>query len=427
MKTRRYVLTTLLLVTISTGLAACGGNTNAGEPTRQSVAEADRTAGPLVAATTTPGLEDSVAGIDENAQTPGTGTPRVLSRRAGTPQATGTPDGLLTPLAVASPTLTEIPTPAGPTETPTPTPLPTPDEQLANQIQQIQSKVEDLRAAVRDRDTTRMLQLQQELTKELPKLQDALKGADAPYAKELQQALSDLDGGMSGDMSKLDSAERHFNTAMGVQTENLKIQDPAQFAGQLADKVAAFEQALNSNDTGRLLGLQKDILNDVATAQQELQGSRSKIAGQVRDALGDVQNGVGGDYSKLNSAYSKLQEAAGRAEQGATPTPIVLATSTPTPTPVTRSQIDLAPYANDVQGKLNSLQQAVTSGTSDDIAKARGELQAAVAKAQDAINKDQSIQAQRFRDALGTAAGAAAGDNAKIADALTQLSNAMKQ
>lgn len=343
---------------------------------------------------------------------------------------------VLTPRPLGSPTrTTPTATPSGPPRTATATVEPTPSAALSRAARDLDDKLDDFRAAVRDGDSQRALSLQRELLAEVDKAEQTARADKTKYGEQMLAALATLRIGLTGDLPKLDAARVELRKiggsaaapagTPGADATAQSIDSLEVFAGQLADKVANFQRALAKNDTAALLSIQEDILLDVERAETQLKDSRARQAELVRSALGDVRAGIAGEPNKLAMAESKLREAAGRSSQTTqTVTPAVTpaATATPQATPSVQPKANAQQLAGELRGGLDTYVRATQEpANQQNLDRTKRELQDQLGRAESAIRDDNSPPAARLRTALGLIRDVLGGDSAKVEPARRAL------
>jgi hypothetical protein len=196
----------------------------------------------------------------------------------------------------------------------------------------------------------------------------------------------------------------------------------------LENKVHAFQQALQTNDTGTMLRLQRDLTSEMAQADPQLQTINSQSADLLRGAMAATRAAFAGDTSKLDEALADVQAAKGdvgtvaAGAAGATGAAGTAGTLKPAQVPVNYQDA-----GGELRNKLNGLQGAVNSHQSaHDVDQRRQDLKDVVAKAGDAMHGATGAQAERMRNALNAAHEAASGDDAKVGDALQLLQQALQ-
>src|SRR2546423_1327175 len=121
------------------------------------------------------------------------------------------------------------------------------------------------------------------------------------------------------------------------------ISDIKGFARDLDGTVGSFQDALQRNDTGSMLRLQKSLADQADQAETSLKGVQSKPAEQVLAAVGAIRAAFAGDTSKLADARVQL-----RIVSGASAAP----TGAPTRGAPTTPAFDAQKVAGGVRDKL---------------------------------------------------------------------------
>ena len=361
---------------------------------------------------------DSVAKAKASATTAAATRPA-----AKVPTKVPTPIGTPTP---APPTAT--PTPSGPTPTPTITPTPAPSYTTTQAAAALQQQVVELQQALAIGDRESILKLQKDLLAALPDAEAAAQADPAPGAEPFREALAELQDGLSGDTTRLASASQKLAAFTG---ENVAangtpgaygltgtpapavepITDIPRYAGDLADKVEAFQTAQG----GDLLRLQEDVLTELQRGETVFGRSTSPQTETLRSGLQDLRQAMGGDTVKFDSAVAKLQQVAGQS-----------AGNTGTATSQTQANsVDVQPIANELNNRLGDLQNAVNSHDQQALENARKALNEQLDKAQSQLANANSAKAKALQNALGPVREAAAGDNAKLDAARAALQQAL--
>jgi hypothetical protein len=267
-----------------------------------------------------------------------------------------------------------------------------------------------------------LLRLQQEILSEAKQDEAALGSDQSPQATALRDAIKGARASVSGDLTKLDAARGQLGQVSGQSaasgaTTAKPITDIKGFAGDLDKTVGSFQDALQRNDTGSMLRLQKSLADQADQAEASLKGVQSKPAEQVLAAVGSIRSAFAGDTSKLADARVQLRMVSG---------------ANPSSANVTVQAVPTAPgfgaqaIAGGVRDKLTSLSTAVhDQQPADEVAKRRDALNTEALKAEAALKGVNDPRADRLRSAITTAREAAAGDDAKVQNALSGLQAAL--
>jgi hypothetical protein len=290
------------------------------------------------------------------------------------------------------------------------------------------SKVDAFRAAASTGSRTDLLRLQQEILADADQAAAGLTLDQSPSAAVLKRALDGVRAGVSGDLTKLDAARGDLAKAAGVDLptagtsssnstgSSRPIADLSRFAADLDNNVNAFQAALQKNDTGSMLRLQRQLSDQAAQADSSLKDAQSKPADEVRAAVASIRTAFAGDLNKLDEAHVHLRTVSGGTATQAT------SQSTPTRT----AQADVLPAGNSLRDRVSGLAMAVRDRQPpDELAKRRDALKAEVAQAEAALNGASDPRADRLRKALGTVREAAGGDDSKAASAQTAVETAL--
>ena len=269
-----------------------------------------------------------------------------------------------------------------------------------------------------------LLRLQQEILTEAGQDEATLGSDQSPQATALRDAINSARSTVSGDLTRIDSARADLGKVSGQAAapganSARPITDIKGFARDLDGTVASFQQALQKNDTGSMLRLQKSLADQADQADADLKGVQSKPAEQVLAAVAAIRAAFAGDTSKLADARVQL-----RMVSGASPAPTAAA-SAPVPS---SAGFDAQAIAGGVRDKLTSLNDAVHDPhqSPDEIAKRRDAVNAEAIKAAAALQSASDPRADQLRSALTAAREAAAGDDAKVQNALRGLETALK-
>jgi hypothetical protein len=236
----------------------------------------------------------------------------------------------------------------------------------------------------------------------------------------MKEAIDGIRDGTAGDFSKLDNARAALGTVLGEPAQANSHQAAAnmtELGTDLENKVHAFQLALQTNDTGSMLRLQRDLTAEMAKADPQLQAINSQQAAMLRGAMAATRAAFAGDTSKLDEALADVQAAKG--ELGTT----AAGTLKPAAAPA-----DIHGPSGELHNKLSQLQAAVNSHQPEkDVAQRREDLKAVVSQAEDAMHGATGVQAEKMKNALNAAHEAASGDDAKADTALKLLEEALAQ
>jgi hypothetical protein len=271
-----------------------------------------------------------------------------------------------------------------------------------------------------------LLRLQQEILTEATQDEAALGSDQSPQAAALRGAIKGARASASGDLTKTDTARADLGRVSGQAapaggTSAKPISDIKGFARDLDSTVSSFQSALQRNDTGSMLRLQKSLADQADQADGTLKGVQSKPAQQVLGAVGAIRAAFAGDTSKLADARVQLRLVTDASSAGVAPTDAGVR-ATPNSGGYNPQAI-----SGGVRDKLTSLSDAVRDPhqSSDEIAKRRDTLNAEALQAEAALKGVTDPRADRLRAALTTAREAAAGDDAKVQAALSSLQSAV--
>jgi hypothetical protein len=323
-------------------------------------------------------------------------------------------DGDSTALATAAAALDKLDSGPGPAQT-------APD--YAGLAASLAAKMDAFETATATASQGDVLRLQQEILAEASQDEAALGSDQSPQAAALRDAIKGARASASGDLTKVDGARADLGrvsgqaAASGASTAK-PITDIKGFASDLDKTVGSFQDALQRNDTGSMLRLQKSLADQADQADTSLKGVQSKPAEQVLAAVASIRSAFAGDTSKLADARVQLRTVSGGAPASAS------ATVKATPGV---SGFDAQAIAGGVRDKLTSLSNAAHDPhqSADEVAKRRDALNSEALKAEAALKSVNDPRADRLRSALTTAREAAAGDDAKVQSALSGLQAAV--
>jgi DNA-binding SARP family transcriptional activator len=273
-------------------------------------------------------------------------------------------------------------------------------------------------------NTPLRLRLQQEILTEASHDEATLGSDDSSQATALRDGVKSARASASGDLSNIDSARANLGKVSGQSADPCAnsakpITDIKGFARDLDSSLASFQQALEKNDTGSMLRLQKSLADQADQAEANLKSVQSKPAEEVLSAVGAIRTAFAGDTSKLADARAQLC-----AVVGGSPVP-----STSASAPVASNPgFDPQAIAGGVRDKLTSLSDAVHDPhqSPDEIAKRRDAVNSEATKAEAALQNVNDHRADQLRSVLTTAREAAAGDDASLEHALSGLDSALK-
>ncbi len=434
MRTPVMRLVTAALLAVAAGCASTSGpetGSPVATPPRPTVASLE-TATPSTGGTLTP----SVAPPPPPTAATTLSSPIALTPLGLTPVASSitTPEVALTP--TPSPTL-------GP---PTSTSTPAPDQATVSAAQSLDQALVAFAQAQAQGDTPATLQAQRQLLETARKVAATARADQSPYGQQLQSALDAVQGAAAGSYDQLNGAHKQLahligspeSAAFGPPTDGSpersdlgtpvvsdlprpatppqsSLPDAAQNLKRALD---AYVQANNTGGPTDLLRAQRDLITATMTAEAVAKDNHSPQGQQLQRALTALHDALGGDAGKFRDAQAALAAVNGSNGTGTSAVDSAAAPAQP---------VDLQPLQNDLDNKLQALQTQRASGDKDAIQKAQTDLQQSIQKASDTLSDDHSPQADRFRDALGTAREAASGDGGKIQIARDQLKAALGQ
>jgi hypothetical protein len=297
---------------------------------------------------------------------------------------------------------------------------------MAAMAKSLAAKVDAFRLAAAANNRADLLRLQPDLLNEAAQDSAALQNDTSAQGEAMKEAIGAIQDGTGGDFSKLDGARADLGKVLGepapAEGEH-KAPNLPELAGDLQNKVAAFQQAINGNDTGAMLRIQRDLTTEFSQVDPQLQTIDSKQADDIRGAIAATQAAFAGDTSKLDEAQADLSAAKGGAPAAAGGKAPVGTNLNAAP----QAPVDLHGPSGELQNRLNALQGAVNSHQPEgELAARRQDLLAQVNTAADAVSGRTGVQAEKYKDALNAAREAANGDNAKIQAAGQLLQEALQ-
>lgn len=291
------------------------------------------------------------------------------------------------------------------------------DTNISQTATTLASKLDNFQTAVAANSRSDILRLQREILAEAEQDAAALRSDQSVQAKALRDVLGTVLSVVSGDLAKLDGARAELGKLAGEPAQSQgankePIADLPRFADDLASKVAGFQEAIQNNDTSKMLALQHALMDQTDRGDAALKDVKSAPAEETRAAIGSIRTAFDGDLRKLEAALIHLRAVSGSSSSAKQPnngTAAVQATPEP-------AKSDVQPVANELNNKLNGLRDTVRDRNRppEDIAKQREALKAEVKKAEEALRGLTGPRADLLRAALTAAGEAAAGDDAKI-------------
>ena len=349
--------------------------------------------------------------------------PATVTRSASTATTGQTPVArALTAAATAitvSPTETMTPTITPTPGPPTATPTPAPGEATLEAAQNVDQALIAFAQAAATGDTRAILQAQQKLLDAATNAETVAGVDQTQYGQALRSALDAVQAAAGGDYDKLNEAHRALAQIAGANATPIAViprpaggnqQSLTDIARSLASAVDAYVKANDSGTRDDLLRAQRDLLAAAANAEAATRNVHSATADQIQKALTAIHDGLSGDTGKFRDAAVAL--GAVTSANGA-------------PSAVAAQPVDLQPLQNDLDNRLQALQNELGDQNKDNLTRAQSDLRDAVQKASDAIANDHSPRADRFRDALGTVQTVAGGDFTKIQEARDKLRAAL--
>jgi hypothetical protein len=281
------------------------------------------------------------------------------------------------------------------------------------------AKIDAFETATATANQGDLLRLQGEILAAATQAESVLDNDQSPQAAALRTAIGSARASASGDLGKIDGARADLSRVSGeavpASTAVAKpIIDIKGFSSDLDRTVAAFQGALQRNNTASILRLQKSLADQADQAEASLKAVQSKPAQQVLAAVGAIRAAFAGDTNTLADARVQLQAVNA-------PAAVV--------SPVTKPGFDPQAIGGGVRDKATSLQDALRDPhqSADEITKRRDALNEEVSRARAALQDIDDPRADALRAALTAAREAAAGDDAKIDSALSSLQAALRE
>ncbi|MHB0870912.1 MAG: hypothetical protein ACYC5J_15875 [Chloroflexota bacterium] len=184
---------------------------------------------------------------------------------------------------------------------------------MANELSR---KVDSYKDAQDRGDRTTLLRLQQELSEQINRSEQAVKNSSGSQAEQMRSALSDLRNALGGDPNKLNSANASLRLVAGGSEPSQ--QPPAsrpessqqdaravqQAARQLSETMDSVASALQSGDPDAVARAKKEL----EQAEESVRQLPPSETAPLRAAIGQAREALGGDRSKLDSARDQLKQ-----------------------------------------------------------------------------------------------------------------------
>ncbi len=177
-------------------------------------------------------------------------------------------------------------------------------------------KVDAYKDALDRGDRTTLMRVQQELTDQMNKTDQAVKNNQGPQAEQLRSALSDLRNALGGDTSKLNSANASLRLVAGSsdstrpapgsstqssQQSSRAVQQAARDLSKTLDDVSSALESGNADDVD-------SVKKELQQAEDSLRQMPASDTAPLRAAIGQAREALGGDKSKLDSARDQLKQ-----------------------------------------------------------------------------------------------------------------------
>lgn len=313
------------------------------------------------------------------------------------------------------------------------------DQDLLALLSATADKIDAIRDAIRDKDANSLLRFQHELLGDLQRGRELTKQDESREGKTARDALDQVEGGLSGDVTKLEGAARALNQAtialakargVTLAPRPDRVSDLRRYAQDAASKVANFQRGYLEGDASRLLRLQRELLQMADAGLASLRSSYSPQAQQVKSALQDIQAALPEDIDRLETARTKLLDVTGTTTQPtAAAKPAAAATAPPAQAQATpkeppfRDAGDLIAPVNGLGQRVGALRLALQNGNQDDAQKARAALADEVKRTEGRLAGANFAEAERLRKALVLLNKVAGGDDQQVDPASEALSN----
>jgi hypothetical protein len=364
--------------------------------------------------------------------TSGAGSAASVGLGIGSPS----PARRLTPIRTATPTVFVTPTITSTPGPPTATPTPAPDEATASAAQSVDDALVAFAQAQAAGDPAALLKAQRALLAAAAAAAPVANGDPTPYGKQLREALGNVAAASTGGYDQMVDAHKTLtlltggSSDLGVGTTPVAIlpHPPAQnqqvglaeVTSNLQKAVNEYITATNSGNQDSLLTAQRDLLQATAAADAASKVGTKQDAKDLQRIVTLLNDGFRGDTGKFQDAATAL----GSINPQQPGTAVAEGTAT---AGTTSTHVDIQPLQNDVDNKLQSLENLKSNPDKQGMQHAEDDLKQSIQKAQDAIADDHSPAADKLRDALGHASEAANGDTTKIQVARDQLKAALGQ
>jgi hypothetical protein len=285
-------------------------------------------------------------------------------------------------------------------------------------------------------DASTMLKAQRKLLDAAAAAQPVADGDASAYGKQLRGALDEVTAAETGGYDQMVDAHKTLALLGGSPDtagtpvamlpkppDQNKAVGVAQATADLTKAVNEYNAAGANGNQKQLLTAQKDLLTSLNEANSASKTGTTADALALQKVVVLLNDGLRGDNGKFQDAAAALgamnpQTGADTAAAGTTPSAATAAAGHP---------VDLQPFQNDLDNKLQTLQNQQGNSDKAGLAKAQADVKESIQKAQDALADDHSPAANKMRDALGHAGEAAGGDTSKIQLARDQLKAALGQ
>lgn len=280
----------------------------------------------------------------------------------------------------------------------------------------LQTKLRSFSQARKEQRVDELLRLQQELLLEASQAEKGLANQNSESADRLRSALQDLKSGLAGEESKLESAMAGLQIVAGSSGQPGSQPDSSRrllaAAAALDNKLAILQEALAGGGRDELLRAQRELIEEIAKAEEVARDGGSQEAQRLQDALSLARDGASGDPAKLSGARTRLNDLLG--SQAGAPGQADGASRVVQPT-------DLSTMADDLSRKVDAYKAALEKGDRDAMLRLQSEMLEQVAKDEQALQGNPARQADQYRSALSDLRNALRGDYNKLNSANATL------
>src|SRR5262249_20803922 len=152
---------------------------------------------------------------------------------------------------------------------------------VKTEAQSLETKLEAFQAALSTNDRETLFRLQPDLLAEASQDEQALGHDPTEDGASLKSAIGDIRAGAGGDLAKLAAARAALGHILGETPPEHgapTVADMPKLAGDLDDKVQAFQAAMQKNDTGAMLHNQEELTAEMDQVEPQLKTVQVKSA-----------------------------------------------------------------------------------------------------------------------------------------------------